>query len=52
MTCPALPEGFDFTDPDVNQARVPLPEFAALRRSAGYRSSRGRPASTTAATGR
>ena len=33
MTCPALPEGFDFTDPDVNQARVPLPEFAALRQS-------------------
>jgi cholest-4-en-3-one 26-monooxygenase len=33
MTCPALPDGFDFTDPDVNQAGVPLPEFALLRRT-------------------
>ncbi|MEU6381404.1 cytochrome P450 [Streptomyces sp. NPDC046909] len=32
MTCPALPDGFDFTDPDMLQQRVPLPEFAALRR--------------------
>ena len=31
MTCPALPEGFDFTDPGLNQTRVPLPEFALLR---------------------
>ncbi|MEZ0091729.1 cytochrome P450 [Streptacidiphilus sp. EB129] len=31
MTCPALPDGFDFTDPDLNQQRVPLPEFALLR---------------------
>ena len=30
-SCPALPEGFDFTDPDVLQHRVPLPEFAELR---------------------
>jgi cholest-4-en-3-one 26-monooxygenase len=29
--CPALPAGFDFTDPDVLQHRVPLPEFAELR---------------------
>jgi cholest-4-en-3-one 26-monooxygenase len=29
--CPALPEGFDFTDPDLLQHRVPLPEFAELR---------------------
>ncbi|MFC5219043.1 cytochrome P450 [Streptomyces coerulescens] len=29
--CPALPDGFDFTDPDVLQHRVPLPEFAELR---------------------
>lgn len=34
MPCPALPEGFDFTDPDVYQSRVPLPEFAQLRRTA------------------
>ncbi|MFC1416318.1 cytochrome P450 [Streptacidiphilus cavernicola] len=33
MTCPALPDGFDFTDPDLNQQRVPLPEFALLRRT-------------------
>ncbi|MDX3384428.1 cytochrome P450 [Streptomyces niveiscabiei] len=31
MPCPALPEGFDFTDPDLLHARVPLPEFADLR---------------------
>jgi cholest-4-en-3-one 26-monooxygenase len=28
-----LPTGFDFTDPDLNSARVPHDEFAALRRS-------------------
>ncbi|MEY2248916.1 cytochrome P450 [Streptomyces sp. BF23-18] len=33
MSCPALPDGFDFTDPDVLHHRVPLPEFAALRRA-------------------
>ncbi|MFF4883001.1 cytochrome P450 [Streptomyces nigra] len=33
MPCPALPDGFDFTDPDVLHHRVPLPEFAALRRA-------------------
>lgn len=33
-SCPALPDGFDFTDPDVNQERIPLPEFAALRHTA------------------
>lgn len=32
--CPALPDGFDFTDPGLNQERVPLPEFAVLRESA------------------
>lgn len=32
--CPALPDGFDFTDPDVYQERVPLPEFALLRQAA------------------
>ncbi|UGY91143.1 cytochrome P450 [Streptomyces gobiensis] len=31
MHCPALPDGFDFTDPDLYQHRVPLPEFAELR---------------------
>ncbi|WP_042400741.1 cytochrome P450 [Streptacidiphilus carbonis] len=34
MTCPALPDGFDFTDPDLNQQRVPLPELALLRSTA------------------
>ncbi|MER6123774.1 cytochrome P450 [Streptomyces sp. NPDC001795] len=33
MPCPALPEGFDFTDPDLLHQRVPLPEFAELRRA-------------------
>ncbi|MCW8384411.1 cytochrome P450 [Streptomyces justiciae] len=33
MTCPELPDGFDLTDPDLLQQRVPLPEFAALRRA-------------------
>ncbi|GAA0665545.1 hypothetical protein GCM10009535_51610 [Streptomyces thermocarboxydovorans] len=33
MPCPALPDGFDFTDPDVLHRRVPLPEFAELRRT-------------------
>ncbi|GGO80311.1 cytochrome P450 [Wenjunlia tyrosinilytica] len=31
MSCPALPDGFDFTDPDIYQQRVPLPEFALMR---------------------
>ncbi|MFD5099908.1 cytochrome P450 [Streptomyces albidochromogenes] len=34
MHCPALPDGFDFTDPDLLQARVPHPEFAQARRTA------------------
>jgi cholest-4-en-3-one 26-monooxygenase len=34
MSCPHLPQGFDFTDPDLLQARVPHPEFAEMRRSA------------------
>lgn len=34
MDCPALPDGFDFTDPDLYRQRVPLPEFARLRRTA------------------
>ncbi|MBO8196203.1 cytochrome P450 [Streptomyces oryzae] len=33
-SCPALPDGFDFTDPDVYQERVPLPEFTLLRETA------------------
>ncbi|MFF4208076.1 cytochrome P450 [Streptomyces sp. NPDC001796] len=33
MPCPELPDGFDFTDPDLLHHRVPLPEFAALRRA-------------------
>ncbi|MFI9624513.1 cytochrome P450 [Streptomyces sp. NPDC052042] len=34
MSCPHLPEGFDFTDPDLLQARVPHPEFAEMRKTA------------------
>ncbi|WP_156722470.1 cytochrome P450 [Streptomyces apocyni] len=34
MSCPALPEGFDATDPDLLQTRVPHPEFAELRKTA------------------
>ncbi|MFE9607562.1 cytochrome P450 [Streptomyces sp. NPDC006012] len=33
MPCPALPDGFDLTDPDLLHSRVPLPEFAELRRA-------------------
>ncbi|KRE30067.1 steroid C27-monooxygenase [Mycobacterium sp. Soil538] len=34
MPTPDLPPGFDFTDPDLNCARLPVEELAALRRSA------------------
>ncbi|MDI2029720.1 cytochrome P450 [Saccharopolyspora sp. TS4A08] len=34
MAAPSLPEGFDFTDPDLYSERVPLEEFAELRRTA------------------
>jgi cholest-4-en-3-one 26-monooxygenase len=34
MNCPHLPQGFDFTDPDLVQARIPLPEFAQMRQTA------------------
>ncbi|MFH8474936.1 cytochrome P450 [Streptomyces sp. NPDC018000] len=34
MSCPHLPEGFDFTDPDLLQARIPHPEFAQMRQTA------------------
>ena len=30
----AVPEGFDFTDPDLYASRVPFPEFAELRKTA------------------
>lgn len=33
MPCPALPDGFDFTDPDLLQSRIPYPEFAQLRQA-------------------
>ncbi|TGA93774.1 cytochrome P450 [Streptomyces sp. MZ04] len=33
MPCPALPDGFDFTDPDLLEHRVPHPEFANLRQT-------------------
>src|SRR5579859_3622618 len=34
MAEPNIPEGFDFTDPDLYVTRVPAEEFAELRRSA------------------
>ncbi|MEV8523265.1 cytochrome P450 [Streptomyces sp. NPDC052000] len=34
MRCPHLPDGFDFTDPDLLQSRVPSPEFAQMRQTA------------------
>ncbi|MBP2473062.1 cholest-4-en-3-one 26-monooxygenase [Crossiella equi] len=34
MALPQLPQGFDFTDPDVYANRLPIREFAELRRSA------------------
>lgn len=34
MSCPHLPEGFDFTDPDLLQARIPHPEFTQMRQTA------------------
>ncbi|MEV0000244.1 cytochrome P450 [Streptomyces sp. NPDC050848] len=34
MPCPHLPEGFDATDPDLLQSRIPFPEFAQLRQTA------------------
>jgi cholest-4-en-3-one 26-monooxygenase len=34
MACPNLPPGFDFTDPDIYAERLPVEEFAELRRTA------------------
>ena len=34
MAEPSIPPGFDFTDPDLYTARVPMDEFAELRRTA------------------
>ncbi|MEU4272269.1 cytochrome P450 [Streptomyces sp. NPDC026092] len=34
MRCPHLPEGFDATDPDLLQSRIPFPEFTQLRQTA------------------
>ena len=34
MAGPSIPEGFDFTDPDLYVERVPTGEFAELRRTA------------------
>ncbi|MCL2584624.1 MAG: cytochrome P450 [Streptosporangiales bacterium] len=34
MVTPNIPEGFDFTDPDLNQRRLPAAELAELRRTA------------------
>ena len=34
MAEPSIPEGFDFTDPDLYVSRMPTEEFAELRRTA------------------
>ncbi|CAM4130449.1 cytochrome P450 [Nocardia ninae] len=34
VTTPSIPAGFDFTDPDVLASRLPVQEFAELRRTA------------------
>ncbi|MCA1190131.1 MULTISPECIES: cytochrome P450 [unclassified Saccharopolyspora] len=34
MVCPHIPPGFDFTDPDLYAERLPMREFAELRRTA------------------
>ncbi len=34
MSQPDIPEGFDFTDPDIYSDRIPFQEFAELRRTA------------------
>ncbi|MQA07118.1 MAG: cytochrome P450 [Pseudonocardiaceae bacterium] len=34
MTVPKIPEGFDFTDPDLYAERLPVEEWAELRRTA------------------
>lgn len=34
MPCPSLPRGFDFTDPDIYAARIPVEEFAEVRATA------------------
>ena len=34
MVAPRIPEGFDFTDPDLYAERLPVAEFAELRRTA------------------
>lgn len=34
MACPHLPEGFDPTDPDIYAERLPVDEFAELRKTA------------------
>ncbi|MEU2030840.1 cytochrome P450 [Nocardia amamiensis] len=34
MTTPSIPAGFDFTDPDLLATRLPIEEFAELRRTA------------------
>jgi cholest-4-en-3-one 26-monooxygenase len=34
MVAPNLPKGFDFTDPDIYAERIPMAEFAELRRTA------------------
>ncbi|MGH3877087.1 MAG: cytochrome P450 [Actinophytocola sp.] len=34
MAAPRIPDGFDFTDPDLYASRIPVEEFAELRRTA------------------
>ena len=48
MTTDILPEGFDFTDPDVNWEAIPHEQFAALRRPRRCPGSSSRPSRATA----
>ena len=54
MTKPQLPQGFDFTDPDVYAARLPTEELRQLRQarlSGGTSSPLASAVSPTAGTG-
>ena len=54
MTKPQLPQGFDFTDPDVYAARLPTEELRQLRQAAPVwwnEQPRASEVSPTAATG-
>ena len=55
VAAPLIPDGFDFTDPDLYAARLPVEEFALLRRTApvwwNAQTDAAPRASTTAASG-